>query len=86
MSFVKYTFLAVRRYRLDFAALSAAPAQCVLAGGSTGEGSEHTFAICQKRAVRVGQPRSNLSKEASDDLLLTFLPRLALKQDPPRDR
>lgn len=32
----KYTFLAVRRYRLDFAALSAAPTRIVLAGGSAG--------------------------------------------------
>lgn len=35
-AFFKYTFLAVRRYRLDFAALSEAPTQIVLAGGSAG--------------------------------------------------
>lgn len=35
----KYTFLAVRRYRLDFAALSAAPTLIVLAGGSAGRES-----------------------------------------------
>lgn len=35
-AFFKYTFLAVRRYRLDFAALSAAPTRIVLAGGSAG--------------------------------------------------
>jgi hypothetical protein len=32
----KYTFLAVRRYRLDIAALSAAPTRIVVAGGSAG--------------------------------------------------
>jgi pimeloyl-ACP methyl ester carboxylesterase len=32
----KYTFLAVRRYRLNFAALSTAPTRIVLAGGSAG--------------------------------------------------
>jgi pimeloyl-ACP methyl ester carboxylesterase len=32
----KYTFLAVRRYRLDLAALLAAPTRIVLAGGSAG--------------------------------------------------
>ncbi len=35
-AFFQYTFLAVRRYRLDFAALAAAPTQIVLAGGSAG--------------------------------------------------
>jgi pimeloyl-ACP methyl ester carboxylesterase len=35
-AFFKYTFLAVRRYRLDFAALSAAPTRIVVAGGSAG--------------------------------------------------
>jgi pimeloyl-ACP methyl ester carboxylesterase len=34
----KYTFLAVHRYRLDFAALLAAPTRIVLAGGSGGRG------------------------------------------------
>jgi pimeloyl-ACP methyl ester carboxylesterase len=35
-AFFKYTFPAVRRYRLDFAALSAAPTRIVLAGGRAG--------------------------------------------------
>jgi pimeloyl-ACP methyl ester carboxylesterase len=38
-TFFKYTFLAVRRYRLDFAALSATPTRIVLAGGSVGQES-----------------------------------------------
>lgn len=38
-AFFKYTFLAVRRYRLDFTALSAAPTRIVLAGGSAGQES-----------------------------------------------
>jgi pimeloyl-ACP methyl ester carboxylesterase len=33
-AFFKYTFLAVRRYRLDFAGLAAASTRIVLAGGS----------------------------------------------------
>jgi pimeloyl-ACP methyl ester carboxylesterase len=35
----KYTFQAVRRYRLDFAALSSVPTRIVLAGGSAGRES-----------------------------------------------
>jgi len=35
-AFFKYTFQAVRRYRLDFPALLAAPTRIVLAGGSAG--------------------------------------------------
>ncbi len=35
-AFFKYTFPAVRRYRLDFAVLLAAPTRIVLAGGSAG--------------------------------------------------
>lgn len=38
-AFFKYTFLAVRRYRLDFAALSTALTRIVLAGGSVGRES-----------------------------------------------
>lgn len=42
----KYNFLAVRRYRLDFAALSAASTRIILAGGSTGrESSAYRCAV-----------------------------------------
>ncbi len=36
-SFFKYTFPAVRDYRLDMAALQAVPTRVVLAGGSSGQ-------------------------------------------------
>jgi pimeloyl-ACP methyl ester carboxylesterase len=52
----KYTFPAVRRYRLDFAALLAAPTRIVLAGGSVGReyiGYRAATAVAQRLATTV---------------------------------
>ncbi len=49
----KYTFLAVRRYRLDFAALSTTPTRVVLAGGSAGRESI-TYRCAVAVAERLG--------------------------------
>jgi pimeloyl-ACP methyl ester carboxylesterase len=58
----KYTFLAVRRYRLDFAALSAASTRIVLAGGSTGHESAAyrcTIAVAEHMGTNVVEFPSN---------------------------
>ncbi|MBO0793772.1 MAG: alpha/beta hydrolase [Ktedonobacteraceae bacterium] len=52
----KYTFLAVRRYRLDFAALSTASTRIVLAGGSAGRESvpyRCTVAVAERLGTTV---------------------------------
>ena len=55
-AFFKYTFLAVSRYRLDFAALLAAPTRIVIAGGSAGRayvGYRGATAVAERLATTV---------------------------------
>jgi hypothetical protein len=54
-AFFQYTFLAVRRYRLNFVALAAAPTRIVVAGGRGGRASR-AYRGAVAVAERLGTP------------------------------
>lgn len=61
-AFFKYTILAVRRYRLDLAALATASTRIVLAGGSTGRayvGYQGATAVAERLGTTVVDFPSN---------------------------